>query len=470
MFSAIRTRLTPSSLSRRLTFWYLLTLGVSLAGFAVFAYAMRARTLYHEFDANLTLQARQMEVELRQSLLSLDIGPALDGDSRAQQSAMIVREVPDRVLFRSAAFPRIDWPSERQLAAASRVGTPLVTVRGRDDETVRVATVVVPRHGADSLAIQVAAFTAPVEQTLRGLVGFMSLAIVGVLAIAAVGSTWTSRRALAPVDEIVRRVRHIQASDLSQRLDVHAGSDEIDRLVTTVNEMLDRIETSMRAARRFAADASHELQTPVAAMRAAVDVALKGTRTTTQYHAMASDLLEEIDRLSALIRDLRLLALAEAGQLLARPEAVDLAALTADCCEIARAIAEEKEVRIDEASDHTIVVRGSALHLRRVLLNLADNAIRHSPAGSTVVISAGREDGQAVLSVRDTGCGIAGEDLPHIFDAFYRADPARARSTGGFGLGLAIADQVVRAHGGRIAVHSTLGVGSVFRVYLPLAA
>jgi len=296
------------------------------------------------------------------------------------------------------------------------------------------------------------------------------IGIMVVLGVASYGSTFTARRALAPVDAIVRRVREIQAGRLEDRLDIDGGSDELDRLVATLNEMLDRIAVSVRSARRFAADASHELQTPMAAMRTALDMCLRGERPASEYRTMAADLMADIDRLSTIVRDLRLLAVADAGHLIATPEPVDLAGITAECCEIAKAISEEKRIQIETSLQDRPIVSGSALHLRRAILNLAENAIRYSPAASCVCIALGSHDGEAYVTVADRGCGIAPHDLPHIFEPFYRADPARARETGGTGLGLAIADQVVRAHGGRIEVVSAPGEGSTFTLWLPRAA
>jgi two-component system sensor histidine kinase BaeS len=330
-----------------------------------------------------------------------------------------------------------------------------------------VLTVVVNRPGAEALRVQVAASTAAVRAELAREATMMALGIAVVLAIAGIGSAVTARRALAPVDEIVARVRRIQAQRLSERLDVKAESSELSRLVVTLNEMLDRIETSVRAARRFAGDSSHELQTPLAAMRAAVESCLAGDRPADDYRAMAGDLLAELARLSMLIRDLRLLALADAGYIVTSPEPVDLAALTLECCEVARAIAEDAHVLVDVAIDAHPMVSGSALHLRRVLLNLTENAIKYSPPGSTVAVSVRLENGEAVAAVRDQGCGISPADLPFIFQPFYRADPARARATGGSGLGLTIADQVTRAHGGRLDVSSASGSGATFTVRLP---
>src|SRR5450759_3953014 len=406
MFSAIRTRIRRSSLPARLTFWYVLTLGASLLLFSIFVYAVRANALYSELDAALALRGHQLLDELRPALLGLDVASDLTASGRLRNVAAIVLEAPDRLLFRSPAFPALDWAGERILGAAARETTPIVTVHDSAGAALHVLTVGVDRPAAE-------------------------------------------------------------AQRLNERLDVQADSDELIRLVVTLNEMLDRIESSVHAARRFAGDSSHELQTPLAAMRAAVEACLAGDRPTADYRTMANEILAELTRMSMLIRDLRLLALADAGYLITSPDAVDLAALTIEGCEVARAIAEDKHINVEVAIDARPIVQGSALHLRRVLLNLTENAIKYSPPGSVVEVSVGLDHGEAIDVVRDHGCGIPAADLPHIFQPFYRADPARARDTGGSGLGLAIADQVARAHGGRIEVVSQLGDGTTFTVRLP---
>jgi signal transduction histidine kinase len=458
-----------NSVRARLTFWYLLTLGASLSAFAVFVFVVRAHTLYRELDADLTVRLHQLASDLRPSLLELDVGDSLTAQPAAAAAPLVAREARGRVLFRSRGFPELDWAGERRLTVAARDGTAIVSVSDGAGDSLHVATLRVDRPGADALVLQLAGSSGPVRRILRQLAGVMATAILLVLVVASYGSGFTARRALAPVDEIVARVRHIQASRPGQRLDVHAGSEELDRLVATLNEMLDRIEASVGGARRFAADASHELQTPLAAMRGAVETCLRADRPVADYRRMAGDLLAELERFSALIRDLRLLAIAGSGHLVASPEPVDLAAIVTECADIARAIAEERQIHVDLRIAARPTVTGSALHLRRVVLNLVENAVRYSPPQSAVQVGVGATDGRALVTVRDQGSGIAAADLPHIFEPFFRSDPARARETGGTGLGLAIADQIVRVHHGQIEVASTPGAGSTFTVHLPAA-
>ena len=468
MFSAIRSRLRLHSVRARLTFWYLLTLGASLLTFAVFVFAVRANTLYREMDAGLEVRLHELSTDLRPALFAYDVGGGLAASERARRSEMLVREAPGALLFRSRSFPEIGWAGESSLAPAALEGSPVITVTDRTGAPERVATLRFDRPGASTLALQLAAPIQPIYDSLRQLAGAMLLGIGVVLLVASYGSGITARRALAPVDEIVARARHIQAVRLGERLDVHAGSAELDRLVATLNDMLDRIEAAMRTARRFAADASHELQTPLAVMRGIVEASLRHPRRAGGELA-AEELLAEIERCSTLVRDLRLLALAEGGQVVTAADIVDLGTVIRECSEIARAIAEEKEIRVETHVEYRPVIVGSALHLRRVILNLTDNAIRYSPSGSTIEVRVTISEKLAQVSVRDYGCGIDAVDLPHIFEPFYRADPARARETGGTGLGLAIADQIARAHGGAISVSSQPGIGSTFTLNLPLA-
>jgi signal transduction histidine kinase len=470
MFSAILRPLSRRSLRARLTFWYLLTLGATLSLFAAGLLLLRSRAAFETLDADLQVRAHRLAEDLRQDLFSLDVGDARASDPRASAAPLSVRASSGVTIFRSPAFPELTWSGEGDAMAAARAHGGERTIEDRHRQSFRLTTLDVARLGADRLILQVAETESVVARPLEELALLLGLTIVFVLAVAGWGSSFTVRRALAPVDSIVARVREIQAHRLGERLDVRADSDELDRLITTLNAMLDRMDRSVSTARRFAADASHELQTPIAAIRGTLEMSVRLQSSADDWRGIAVELLDDLDRLSALVRDLRLIALAEAGHLLDEREPVQLAELVQDCSEMASMIADAKHIRVEAGALDVVTVSGSSRHLQRVVLNLLQNAIRYSPAGASVSVSVGRVDQMATLVVSDSGCGIAADDLPHIFEPFYRSDPARARDTGGSGLGLAIVDHIVRAHGGRVDVISLPDYGSTFSVFLPLAA
>ena len=347
MFSAILTRLTPRSLRARLTFWYVLTLGATLSLFAVGVLSFRARAAFETLDAELAMRANRLGADLRQDLFSLDVEDALASDPRAASEPICVRAASGVTIFRSPAFPELTWSGEGEAMAAARERSGERTLQDRRGESVRMATVDIPRPGADRLVLQLTTAASTATQPLVELAAVLVATIGFVLAVAGFGSRFTVGRALAPVDSIVARVRDIQAQSLGERLDVRADSQELDRLVTTLNAMLDRIEASVSSARRFAADASHELQTPIASIRGTLDMGLRFGGTAAEWREHAVDLLDDVDRLSELVRDLRLIALAEAGHLLDEREIVPMAELVRDCCETAAAIADEQQVQVE---------------------------------------------------------------------------------------------------------------------------
>ncbi len=372
-----------------------------------------------------------------------------------------------RVVYRSPAVPALtpEWESAAALGAANGLSAHTVRDASRQDQRI-VNRFVISPAGA-TYVVQMMAPTGGIARSIRELAVVQGIGILLVLAVARYGSAFTARRALAPIAEIIRRGRDIQGLELGERLNVKADTIEIEELVLVLNQMLERLEEPLVTAQRFAANVSHELQTPIAAMRFALEAAQCADRPAEHYREIGGDLLNELDRLSTLVRDLRLVAIASGGQLIAKPERFDLAEVVQQCCEIARAVAESKNIEIHEQLAPNLTVTGSALHLRRVILNLTDNAIHYSPPGSIVTVRMGFDGARATIVVTDRGCGIAAEDLPRIFEQFFRADRARARETGGSGLGLAIADQVVRAHRGFITVASKPQEGSTFTVHVP---
>jgi two-component system OmpR family sensor kinase len=281
------------------------------------------------------------------------------------------------------------------------------------------------------------------------------------------------RIGLRPLDRIGETAGAIAAGDLSRRVDEEDERTEVGRLGLALNAMLAQIEAgfrekeaSERKLRRFVADASHELRTPLAAVRAYAELFTRGAaeRPDDLRRSMAG-IERESERMSLLVEDLLLLARLDEGRPLER-EPVRLDEVVGEAVDAAHAVDPERplDVALDE-----VVVAGDRDRLRQIVDNLLSNARAHTPPRSPVHVTVGREDGRAVLVVRDEGPGLEPEHAAHVFQRFYRSDESRSRASGGVGLGLAIVAAVADAHGGAASVDSTPGAGAAFRVDLPLA-
>ncbi len=283
------------------------------------------------------------------------------------------------------------------------------------------------------------------------------------LVVAAV--TWTVvGRALAPVDSIRNEVQEISSARLDRRVPVPASKDEIARLAITMNDMLDRLEQEQDRQRRFVSDASHELRSPIAAIRQHVEVTLAHPELTDDAE-LADVVLAEDLRLQSLVENLLLLTRMDEGTLTLRRAPVDLDDIVLD--EASRLRASASEPRVDTRRVAAERVIGDEEHLRRLVRNLMDNAQRH--ARSTVTVSLDRSGADAYLTVDDDGAGVPGPDRRRIFERFTRLDEARDRDSGGSGLGLSIVLEIAQAHDGTVVVSDAPTGGARFEVRLPLA-
>jgi len=296
----------------------------------------------------------------------------------------------------------------------------------------------------------------------------LALGLPVVVALAGAGGYLMARRALAPIDQLAAASRRITADRLHERLTVPNAHDEIGRLAAVVNETFGRLESSFDQLRRFTADASHELRTPLSVIRGIGELGLRETRTPAEYKEAMGSMLEEVDRLTRLVDTLLQLSRGDAGMLRLSRDVVDLADLAREVAASLNLLAEERLQRLDVAAAASVGVLADRCVLRDAVTNLVDNAIKYSPAGSTIRIHVDGGPERATLTVADEGAGIAPEHRDRIFDRFYRIDEARSREMGGAGLGLAIAKWAVEANGGKIALEPAV-IGSVFRISLPRA-
>jgi heavy metal sensor kinase len=267
------------------------------------------------------------------------------------------------------------------------------------------------------------------------------------------------------VAQSIQTAKRLDPSSLSERLPRTGAGDELDELAGTINELLDRLAAYHSQMIRFTADASHELRSPLGAMRAAVEVALSQPREAQEYREVLSSLGEQCERLTALVNSLLFLARVDAGEVGVRRAPLDLSALACDVAELYQPLAEERSIQFRWECRSPVPVLGDASRLQQLVTNLLDNAIRFTESGGSVMLRVDRAEEHPRLIVSDTGAGIDAEHLPHIFDRFYQANPAR--SSGGSGLGLSICRWIAQAHGGQIDVSSAPGSGTTFTVVLP---
>jgi signal transduction histidine kinase len=315
--------------------------------------------------------------------------------------------------------------------------------------------------------IQVAQSLQDVNATLRLLVGLMLAGVVGGLVFASGVGAILAYVALAPIDRMTNTARDIaRARDLTRRIESKPTRDEVGRLAATFNEMLGRIEELFRAQQRFVADVSHELRSPLTAIRGNLDLLRRGAIENREERDTALAAIEsESARMQRLVQDLLLLAQADAG-ITIQKNLVELDTLLLEVYRHARMTSTGAKISL--GSEDQAQVLGDADRLKQLLINLVDNACKYTPNGGEVKLSLERDAHWVRVAIADSGIGIPAQDLPKIFDRFYRVDKSRARDQGGTGLGLAICQWIAEAHGGRIEVQSQVGRGSTFTVWLPV--
>lgn len=278
-----------------------------------------------------------------------------------------------------------------------------------------------------------------------------------------------SRRALAPVDALVRTARDISGTNLNRRLQTLNTGDELQRLTDTLNEMLERIESAFQKITQFTADASHELRTPVSLIRTEAEVALRRSRTESEYKESLLQILQEAERTTLLIEQLLELARADSGRGSLVMQSVDLPEILRSVVSSWQQVAAARNLQFStDIYKLDVSVMGEPTLLRRLADILLDNAFKYTPSPGSVRLALEVREETAVITVRDSGMGIAQEEQEKIFERFYRVDKARSRGEGGVGLGLAIAEWIVLQHRGAISVESQPGEGATFRVELPL--
>jgi heavy metal sensor kinase len=477
------------SVRARLTLWYTAVLVLVLIVLSLLTGFVFSRSVQRRMDADLSELSEAFLVTLRAELND-QTGP--DPFKAAVQVAMVEHHFPDHVYAivdsarkviissldglpadsskRSAPANLMETPSfQKFLNEASRAEQSFGKVRGGRNGY----RVFARRFSARSNTYTLIIFRSlhPQEEMLEEVTETFAWVIPIAILLASGGGYFLARKSLAPVVAMSSQAGRIGAANLHERLAVHNERDELGHLARSFNSLLDRLSESFERQRRFMADASHELRTPVAILRGEAEVALsQQARSLEEYRESLSVLHQEAERLTHIVEDLFTLTRADAGQYPLQPRDFYLDELVAECVHSARTLALAKKISLtfDGAAESPIHADESLL--RRMILNLLDNAIKYTPEGGRVTVTCRRQGDEYTLSITDTGMGIPAELQPRIFERFFRADEARSRSQsdgGGAGLGLAISRWIAEAHQGRLELTRSDSTGSMFTASLP---
>ena len=475
----------PQSLRARLTLWYTLVLGAPLVAFAGASFLVLDRALLHRSDSFLDETLGAFTTELASEQKEEPTAPrAIESSLRDVQ----FRDVRLAVFDSTGALVTagtIDTSARYALrhpvdltGIGAELGGGVDTARsaftvGRGDRAYRVAAE--PAMIFGTRYIVVAAYPLHRDrETMEAVATAYLIAIPLLLLIASVGGYFLAARSLLPVAAMSARAAEISSTNLNERLPVGQRRDELGALAVVVNSLLERLEQAFAQQRRFMADASHELRTPVAVLRTEADVTLsRPTRTEGEYRESVGVMRDSARRLGRIVDDLFLLARADAGHLPLRRAPLYLEDVVDESARAIRSLAQERGVRVELLPLDDSPFHGDADLLGRLLLNLLDNAIKHSPAGGMVTLSLTRHAAEYHICVADNGPGIPADAQSQIFERFFRADKTRSREaaevgeTSGAGLGLAIGRWIAEAHGGRLELVRSNVQGTEFRIALP---
>ncbi len=447
----------PTTIRARLTVWFAGALALVLVVVAAGVYVIVRAGVLGEVAARV-----RRDLETTATFVNANPGDVAEF-AEFNPHALVLVLKDGQVEHRATAWEPLGLPAPDQFVADG-VDRLWETPR---HEHYRIAATTVST-GERTFTIVVAADEEPARRSIASVSWMLGASFPVVLALAGVGGFWLAGRMLAPIRRMAEAAERLSGDRLSERLPVENPGDEFGRLAAITNRSLDRLQEAFDRQRRFTADASHEIRTPLTAIRSVGEVALRTENDADQYREAIGAMLEGVGQLTSLTDRLLVLARADAGTHTARPERIDAAAVAREVVDLYTPVAEDKGVGLACANCGPSPILVDPVLFRQALVNLVDNAVKYTPAGGQVEVSASRVGGTVRIAVADTGPGIAPEHHPRIFERFYRVDPARSPSAqAGTGLGLAIVKWSVEACGGTVAVASITGRGSTFTLTYP---
>lgn len=455
------------SLTFRLTLWYAIIFVASLLSMLLVVYLMLSQRMENRIDTLLLSDALEFRDLYR--LYGIE---KIEGEFAREAEVAGTDKVFFRLLSRDGRQLRTsDLHAWKEVPLTASILSHLSSDQPAF-ETVMVpgqnhrVRVVYLNAADDQNVLQVGYLRRDDEQFLEEYRHVSAIVVLGGLILAASLGWFMARRALGGVEHITETAHRIGKGDFARRVVVSNRGDEIDQLAVTFNMMLDKIQSLILELKQVTSDIAHDLRSPITRIRGMAETTLLGDKTMQAYQDMAGLVVEESDRLVAIIHSLLEIAEADAEVAQLIMTDVDIGLMAQDACDLFRPVAEDKGIALDMRVPLTpVIVKGDNGRLQRVLANLIDNALKYTPPGGQVHLYVEKGPSDVKLSISDSGSGIDGQDLPHIFDRFYRAD--RSRSTCGNGLGLSLAFAFVKAHRGHIDVESSPDKGSTFRIVLP---
>ncbi len=459
----------------KITLWYVFTFAMTTLIIFSFMYVRLEHHLIKEIDGFLEDESRDFTSDVME--YRMDIKAAMRHYEEEDISTRTfhpigarVLSTEGRVIAASKNFAESVYPSGRERGGGIGIDTRhFQTVKvPRHRTPFRVLSFRLSIHGKTDYIVQIATRMRRMRKILGNFRENLLTAIPIVLVIGGLGGWFLARKSLSPIAYITERARRITASNLAERLKLGKSGDELDHLITTLNDMISRLEDSFKRISQFTADASHELRTPISSMRGDAEFLLSKQRPIEDYQRALVSNIEKLDFITRMVNDLILLSKFDSNEAGLEMTQVKLHELLVDLWELFKVLAEQKEIRFTLGENEQADVLGDRTRLQQLFTNLIDNAINFTPSGGRVHMALKKDGCFATVSIRDTGIGIPEEEFEHIFERFYRVDKSRARESGGTGLGLSICQWIAKAHHGKIEVKSTLGKGSSFTVLLPL--
>lgn len=487
------------SIRFKIVLWYMGLLTLTLLIFSALVYHTFKKALYNDLDDLLSSRAegivnaistyweiKKIEAaeagKLKQALVTQDVDSfiALAGDWVMEKSkdpnlmsifVQILNEKGENIIS-SKNMPRIQQVKEGNFQSWLFGEDSYDMVSGElpvgKSMTFRMYTRPVMDDGKVKYIVQVASPPGLLYIALSGLKLPLFILLPITVIVTGVAGAFLARLTLRPVDSMIHTLKQITAENLKLKIHLPDTKDEIKRLADTFNDMIERLERSFSSQQEFIEEISHELRTPLTILRGELEIALKKLRSPQEYEAVLVSSLEEIGKMSRVIEDLLVLARFDNNQMTLEIRRIDLGNLVGRALDDMKVLAEQKDIETSLSLQENLILDGDDFQLRRLFVNLFDNAFKYTSKKGNVTVMAHKDGTRAKVIVSDTGIGIPIDELPYIFDRFYQVAKSR-RANHGFGLGLSIAKSIVESHRGAISVESQPNQGSTFTVSLPLS-